>query len=103
MSLQSLDAVMAIGVLATLCSTVSFAPQVWKVIRTGDTTSLSTPMYAVTVSGFALWLAYGIARAEWPLIVTNAACLALSAFILTMKLLPRDATRRVSQRLDPKS
>lgn len=103
MSLQSLDAIMTVGILATLCSTASFAPQAWKVIRTADTTSLSTPMYAVTVSGFALWLAYGIARSEWPLIVTNAVCLGLSAFILAMKLLPKNATRRVARRLDPKS
>jgi MtN3 and saliva related transmembrane protein len=103
MSLQSIDTIMLVGVLATLCSTASFAPQAWKVIRTGDTSSLSTPMYAVTVSGFALWLVYGVFRIEWPLIVTNAVCLGLSAFILTMKLLPTDATRRVSQRLDPKS
>ena len=37
---------------------------------------------------------YGILLGQWPLIVTNAICLALSSFILAMKLLPgrkRDA------------
>ncbi|QZO02458.1 SemiSWEET transporter [Chenggangzhangella methanolivorans] len=101
--MQSFDLVLVIGILATLCSTASFAPQAWKIIKTGDTKSLSTPMYAVTVCGFALWLAYGLARTEWPLIVTNATCLGLSAFILVMKILPSAITRRVSQTLNPKS
>lgn len=58
-------------------------------------------MYSVTVVGFALWLVYGVARVEWPLIVTNGVCLALSAFILVMKLLPNRKTREVAKAIDP--
>lgn len=84
-----MDLAVVVGGLATLCSVASFTPQAWKIIRTRDTDSLSTGMYALTVTGFTLWLAYGLLLGQWPLILTNGACLALSSFILVMKLLPR--------------
>jgi MtN3 and saliva related transmembrane protein len=83
-----MDLTTVVGALATLASTTSFAPQAWKIIRTRDASAISTRMYAITVTGFTLWLTYGILLGQWPLIVTNAICLALSSFILAMKLLP---------------
>lgn len=91
-----MDLVSLLGLGATLCSTTSFAPQAWKVIRTRDTGAISKRTYAITVVGFALWLAYGIMLGAWPLIVTNAVCLALSGFILAMALAPRRARERVA-------
>ena len=41
------------------------------------------------------------AAGAWPLIVSNAICLALSAFILVMKLLPRPKKQQVAEALDP--
>jgi MtN3 and saliva related transmembrane protein len=90
-----------IGSLAAICSTTSFVPQAWKIIRTRDTSSLSARMYAVTVTGFSLWLAYGVMLGAWPLIVTNAICLALSAFILMMRVLPQRKKEAVADLLDP--
>jgi MtN3 and saliva related transmembrane protein len=83
------DTATVIGGFATVASTVSFVPQAWKIIKSRRTHDISTGMYAVTVTGFALWAAYGVFLVSWPLIVTNTLCLLLSAFILTMKLLPR--------------
>ena len=81
-----MDTVTVVGYLAALCSMTSFTPQAWKVIRTRDTSGISTPMYAVTV--VALWLAFGVLKGEWPIMVTNAVCLILAAFILVMTVLP---------------
>jgi MtN3 and saliva related transmembrane protein len=58
-------------------------------------------MYVITVVGFALWTAYGIMGRQWPLIVPNAICLALSAFILTMKLLPRRRVDAIASAIVP--
>lgn len=96
-----MDIATILGSLAALCSTTSFAPQAWKIVRTRETDNLSVRMYAVTVIGFALWLAYGALRVEWPLIVTNAVCLGLSGFILTMKLLPQTKKNEVADALRP--
>lgn len=71
---------------AAICSTVSFAPQAVKVIRTRATRDISLWMYVLTVSAFALWMAYGVMTMQWPLIAANSICLALSGFILAMKL-----------------
>jgi MtN3 and saliva related transmembrane protein len=96
-----LELVTIIGSLAALCSTTSFAPQAWRIIKTRDTSAISSRMYVITVVGFALWLTYGLMKWEWPLIVTNAICLALSAFILVMKLLPQRKKDEVASALDP--
>lgn len=84
-----MDFVAVIGTAAALCSTASFVPQAWKIVRTRDTSAISTGMYAVTVAGFALWTAYGVLLMQWPIIVTNIICFVLASFILTMKTLPR--------------
>nr|WP_223218431.1 SemiSWEET transporter [Rhizobium wenxiniae] len=81
-----LDAALIIGYLASLCSVCSFIPQVWKVIKTGDTEAISARMYCLTVTGFALWTAFGVMRGEWPIILTNASCFFLSLFILVKKM-----------------
>jgi MtN3 and saliva related transmembrane protein len=78
-----------LGYLAALFSTVSFAPQAWKIIRSRQTKDISTGMYVLTVMAFALWLAFGILLRQWPLVLSNGICLVLSGFILLMKLLPR--------------
>jgi MtN3 and saliva related transmembrane protein len=83
-----MDMVTIVGYLAALCSMSSFTPQAWKVIKTRETSGISIRMYAVTVVGFALWLAFGVMKGEWPIIITNAVCLVLAAFILVMTILP---------------
>ena len=45
-----------IGTIAALCSTISFAPQAWKIIQTRETKDISLGMYLFTVTGFAAWL-----------------------------------------------
>ncbi|MER8401443.1 SemiSWEET transporter [Mesorhizobium sp. M1348] len=96
-----MDWVTVIGYLAALCSVTAFAPQAWKIIKTRDTSSISTLMYGINVLGFALWLTYGILKNEWALIITNVLILALSAFILVMTLLPRAKKDAVADALDP--
>lgn len=90
-----------VGWLATVASTASFTPQAWKIIRTRQTDDLSTGMYVLTVSGFALWSTYGLMLGAWPLVATNVICLTLSGFILIMKMLPRRKREKVAAALDP--
>lgn len=91
------------GTLAALCSTVSFVPQSWRIVRTRDTQAISPLTYSLTVTGFALWTAYGVGLGEWPLIVTNSICFVLSIFILLMTLLPRAKKDAVADTIDPAS
>ncbi|HXC54428.1 MAG TPA: SemiSWEET transporter [Rhizomicrobium sp.] len=91
-----------IGTVAALCSTVSFAPQAWQIIRTRETKDISTGMYLLTVAAFAAWLTYGIVLRQWPLIAANGICFMLSAFILTMKLLPQSGKNAVAKKIAKK-
>lgn len=87
-----------LGACAAIASTISFTPQAWRIIRTGDTRAISSGMYAITVVGFSLWTAYGVLLRQWPLVASNAICLLLSGFILAMKLLPRRKKKEVSKK-----
>lgn len=74
-----------VGVAAALCSMTSFAPQILKIWRERDASSVSLRMYIVTVTGFSLWIGYGLLIESWPVVGSNAVCLALSAAILGLK------------------
>ncbi|MDB5479010.1 MAG: hypothetical protein JWO83_63 [Caulobacteraceae bacterium] len=75
-----------LGSAAAVCSMVSFAPQLIKIWREKDASSVSLRMYLVTVTGFTLWLSYGLVIGQWPIAVSNAVCLVMSGAILVLKL-----------------
>lgn len=74
-----------IGTAAALCSMASFTPQILKIWRERDASSVSLRMWLLTVTGFVLWTAYGVLLHSWPVTVSNAVCLALSGVVLGLK------------------
>lgn len=74
-----------LGVAAAVCSMSSFIPQIAKILREHDASSVSFRMYVVTVVGFSFWIAYGLLIASWPVTVSNTVNLALSGAILILK------------------
>ena len=74
-----------IGYLAGFLTTLAFFPQVIKIWRTRSARDVSLAAFATFTVGIALWLAYGIAKGEMPIIVPNAITLCLSLAILAMK------------------
>jgi len=71
----------------------SFIPQAAKIIRERNASSVSVPMYVITIIGFGLWTAYGVALTSWPLIVSNLISLGLASLVLVLKVTaPRGAT-----------
>ena len=75
-----------VGYLAATLTTASFVPQALLTLRTRDVSGISLGMYGAFTLGVALWLAYGVALGEWPIIVANALTLALAATILLTKI-----------------
>lgn len=75
-----------VGVGAAVCSMTSFAPQLIKLWREKDASSVSLRMYLVTVAGFILWTVYGVIIGKWPIVASNAVCLAMSAAVLVLKV-----------------
>ena len=74
-----------VGTLAALCSMASFVPQIAKIWHEKDATSVSLRMYVVTVTGFMLWIGYGVLIESWPVAASNTVCLLLSGAILALK------------------
>ena len=75
----------AVGVGAGLCSMASFVPQIVKILREKKVQGVSLRMYVVTVTGFTLWIAYGVLLGSWPVAVSNAVNLMLAGAILVLR------------------
>ncbi|PHY18973.1 SemiSWEET family sugar transporter [Caulobacter sp. BP25] len=74
-----------VGTVAALLSITSFAPQILKIWKEKDASSVSLRTYVVTVIGFSCWIAYGVMIRAWPVIASNIACLLMSGAVLAMK------------------
>lgn len=83
-----------IGYAAAALTTGSFLPQAILTLRTRETRGISLAMYSAFTAGVALWLVYGIALGEWPIVVANAVTLALAATILGTKLVVERGGRK---------
>ena len=75
-----------LGLMAGSCTTLAFVPQVVRTWTTRSASDFSFGMLVVFVTGILLWLLYGVALGEWPIIVANGATFALAASILYVKL-----------------
>lgn len=74
-----------VGVGAALCSMSSFVPQIVKIVKERDASSVSLHMYVVTVTGFVLWIGYGVLVGSWPVTASNTVNLGLSSVILALR------------------
>lgn len=74
-----------VGTLAAVCSMTSFVPQIAKIWRERDASSVSLRMYVVTVTGFTLWIVYGMFIGSWPVAGSNVVCLLMSGAVLALK------------------
>ncbi len=75
-----------IGLVAAACTTISFAPQAIKIIKTRQTKDLSLAMYLILTMGIFLWLVYGILIKNLPIIIANTITLLFSSTILILKI-----------------
>jgi MtN3 and saliva related transmembrane protein len=75
-----------LGYLAATLTTVSFLPQVWRTFRTRDVSGISLRMYSCFTAGIAVWLAYGIALEQTPMMIANSVSLVLACAVLVMRV-----------------
>ena len=76
----------AIGTVGAVLTTICWLPQAIQILRERDTRAISLTATAGFTAGMALWLVYGVALADWPLIGSSVVTLALMLVILGMKL-----------------
>jgi MtN3 and saliva related transmembrane protein len=75
-----------IGSLAATLTSLSYLPQVNKAWRPGSTSDLSLKTLSVLTAGLVLWLAYGVLKSDWAIVVANGVGALLSACVLAFKL-----------------
>ena len=75
-----------LGLIAAICTTVSFVPQLLQTWRTKKAGDVAWGMLITFTIGVVLWLVYGILIHSLPIIAANTATLALTLTILVLKV-----------------
>ena len=76
----------ALGMVAGLCTSFSFVPQVIKAWRQGDTEAISKRMYLASLAAYGLWIVHGLMIGSTPVILFNALNLIFAGAVLGLKL-----------------
>jgi MtN3 and saliva related transmembrane protein len=85
-----MDSAQLIGLAAGTLTTIAFVPQVVKTYQSKSAKDLSLAMFLIFCTGIVLWLIYGIAINDLPVIIANSLTLALSSLLLIFKLIYKD-------------
>jgi MtN3 and saliva related transmembrane protein len=75
-----------IGFVAATCTTISFLPQLIRVLKLRSARDISLGMFSIFSFGTALWLTYGILAHSVPVAVANAVTFILASWILILKI-----------------
>jgi MtN3 and saliva related transmembrane protein len=79
-----------IGLIAAVCTTFAFVPQVMKVWKTKQTKELSLRMYSIMFLGILIWLVYGILIDSLSIILANVVTATLVGTILVYIIQGKD-------------
>ena len=75
-----------LGLLAGTLTTIAFIPQVNRAWRTRSTKDVSLSMFAILLTGVFMWIVYGFAIGDIPVIVANIITLGLVSSVIVAKL-----------------
>ena len=75
-----------IGFIAGAVVTLSYIPQIIRVFRLKSSHEISLPFTVLLLAGISLWLAYGVAKKDVPIILWNAVGALQAALLLYAKL-----------------
>ena len=75
-----------IGYAAGLITTLALLPQALKILSTCQTRDISLVWAIAMNTGIILWLLYGLAQSDLPMIAANSVSLVLLMLILGLKL-----------------
>jgi MtN3 and saliva related transmembrane protein len=76
----------AIGATGAVLTTLCCVPQAVKIAREQETRAISLPGTTLSALRVLLWLVYGLAIVDGPLIGSSIVTLAMTAIILVLKI-----------------
>lgn len=81
-----MNAIQILGLMAGSLTTAAFLPQVIKTWKSRSAKDLSLGMFSLFCVGVMMWLAYGFAVNDIPVIAANLLTLVLASTLLFFKL-----------------
>jgi len=81
-----MDMMLILGSIAAFLTTFAFLPQVIKTHKSRHTRDLSLVMYFFFSVGLMFWLVYGVMISSIPMIAANTLTLAMSLYMIYLKL-----------------
>jgi MtN3 and saliva related transmembrane protein len=74
-----------LGLAAGICTSSSLLPQLIKTVKTKEVQDVSLVMFVVLLVGNGLWIYYGFAKSDIPIISTNILAFGLNVAMLVFK------------------
>lgn len=81
-----MDGIEVLGLVAAICTTSAFVPQVYKAWKQKSTKDISLVMYTVFVTGTILWFVYGVYRNSASIMLANGITAVLAFFMIFLKV-----------------
>lgn len=81
-----MNSIQLLGLLAGSLTTAAFLPQVVKTWKSRSAKDLSLGMFSIFCLGVSMWLVYGFAVNDIPVIAANLLTLLLASTLLFFKL-----------------
>jgi MtN3 and saliva related transmembrane protein len=80
-----IESTTAIGFTAGALTSLSAAPQVWRIYKSRSGENISYKMFSTLSAGLALWIWYGFLLGQMALIVANSVSLVLNLAVIFFK------------------
>jgi len=80
------------GIAASVFTAASLLPQLIKLLREKKAEDISLLMLAVLFIGLALWIAYGILKKDWIIIIANSFSLLINVLVVIFSLKYKNST-----------
>ncbi|MDN3512689.1 MAG: SemiSWEET family transporter, partial [Candidatus Jettenia sp.] len=88
-----------IGVIAAICSSIGFIPQIIQGIKTKSLSDVSPAMMTIVVVASSLWLAYGIHIKNSTIIFSNVSTLSFAIITLLLRFLFKPEFTQLKRKL----
>lgn len=83
---MEIDYITTLGITAGVLTTIAYLPQLIKTWQSKSAGDISWTMLIVLCLGIILWLAYGLAIHDLPILLANIFTLLLAGVILVLKI-----------------
>jgi MtN3 and saliva related transmembrane protein len=83
---MEIDYITTLGITAGILTTIAYLPQLIKTWQSKSAGDISWTMLIVLCLGIILWLAYGLAIHDLPILLANIVTLLLAGVILILKI-----------------